>query len=778
MSILARLILALGGVALFTAVVIALTFTLVMERLTLQAEETQLAGLFGNLTAELEAEGQRALSLAGLVAGNPAATGAFAAEDRDALLAMYGPGFDDMKARFGVRQFQFHTPPATSFVRVHKPEKFGDDLSGFRETVVRANTTRIPVKGLERGVAGLGMRGVTPVFDSGRHIGSVEFGLSFGQPFFESFAETYGVSVALYLEGEDGSFEVFATTHEGTEYIGTQALRQALDGTPVMRQVETDTANLGVMARPVTDYQGSAIGVATIAIDATPYYAQVADARWLAVIVALVTVVVALAVGYVIARGITGPIRVVTGALSRFSARDFSVELPPAKGRNDVAQMLRSLAAFRDAAQEIDAVEREHDQRLKDLEAQQASVKLQSRENLRGVVQAALQSNEAIVTLAEMMRDVNNASAQAQAMASAVEEMVTSTKGISASSTEAAEDAEGARGAADDGVGGAGRAVTSMEHIYGAVRDAASRVDSLAEASAQIGEIIQQIEDIAEQTNLLALNATIEAARAGDAGKGFAVVANEVKSLANQTARATEDIRGRITTLRDEMTVIIEAMRKGGSAVEEGREAVTGLGDQLGTISGTVNSVTEKMRDIADILNQQTQAAQEISQGTNAIAELSRHNTEEIDQALKSMDLATKVLNDQVGVYAAEGSGITLVEVAKNDHAVFKKRVVDAVTGRIPWREQDMPDHVSCRLGQWVASVTDSEVRSHKAFRALDEPHALVHRLGKEAVRLAAANDSDGAIAALQKLNQASRDVVDRLEDLSRAIEAIQRRKA
>jgi methyl-accepting chemotaxis protein len=356
--------------------------------------------------------------------------------------------------------------------------------------------------------------------------------------------------------------------------------------------------------------------------------------------------------------------------------------------------------------------------------------------------------------------------------------MVTSTKGISASSTEAAEDAEGARGAADDGVGGAGRAVTSMEHIYGAVRDAASRVDSLAEASAQIGEIIQQIEDIAEQTNLLALNATIEAARAGDAGKGFAVVANEVKSLANQTARATEDIRGRITTLRDEMTVIIEAMRKGGSAVEEGREAVTGLGDQLGTISGTVNSVTEKMRDIADILNQQTQAAQEISQGTNAIAELSRHNTEEIDQALKSMDLATKVLNDQVGVYAAEGSGITLVEVAKNDHAVFKKRVVDAVTGRIPWREQDMPDHVSCRLGQWVASVTDSEVRSHKAFRALDEPHALVHRLGKEAVRLAAANDSDGAIAALQKLNQASRDVVDRLEDLSRAIEAIQRRKA
>jgi len=747
-------------------------FTQVMERLTVEAEEHQLAGLFENLKAELTAEGGRALSLASLVAGNPVAAAAFAAKDRDALLAMYEPGFEAMQTRFGVRQFQFHTPPATSFVRIHKPEKFGDDLSGFRKTVVQANASQTPIQGLERGVAGLGMRGVTPVFHEGEHVGTVEFGLSFGQPFFEAFAKTYGVSVALYLQDDTRTFETFASTHKGQQYIDADALRQAMDGTPVTTEAVIGEANLAVMAQPVQDYQGNNIGVAAIAIDATPYHAQIANARWLAVIVAAVTCVVALVIGYFIARSITGPVRLVTEALARLSARDFSISLPESRGNSECARMVRSLASFRDAAAEVDAIERSNKSQLSELETKQAEALHQSKANLKGVVRAALESNEAIVTLAEMMRNVNSASTQAQTMASAIEEMVASTGEISLSSNTAAYDAEGARGAAQDGVTAADRAVTTMLSINEAVKNAADRVDTLAEASTQIGEIVQQIEDIAEQTNLLALNATIEAARAGDAGKGFAVVANEVKSLANQTARATEDIRGRIGTLRDEMTVIVEAMDKGARAVEDGRSVVTELGNHLGTIASTVNDVSDKMRDIAAILTQQTAAAGEIAEGTNAIATLSKRNSEEIAEALVSMDAATTVLNEQVNNYAGMGGSMALVEVAKNDHTVFKKRVVDAVIGRVPWREQDIPDHQSCRLGKWAATIADPDLRNHPAFRDLEKPHADVHRLGKEAVRKAAAGDIDGAIATLDDLNDASHAVVDRLSSLASIIEA------
>jgi len=778
MSILARLVAALGAAALVTAVVVSLIFTLFMERLTLQAEDNQLAGLFGILRADLQAEGDRALSLATVVANNPAATAAFAAGDRDALLAMYGPAFETMKARFGVRQFQFHSPPATSFVRIHRPEKFGDDLSGFRQTVVEANRDKSEISGLERGVAGLGMRGVTPVYHDGTHIGSVEFGLSFGQPFFEDFAAEHGVEVALYLKTAEGGFETFATTHEGDAYIPPERFDAILGGETETRQVETDALNLAVMARPITDYQGRPIGVATVAIDATPYHARIADARWLAIAATLGALLVALIVGYVIARGIAGPVRLVTNALARLSAKEFDITLPQPKGKGEVARMIQSLRDFREEAVQIDAAERGQAERLREVEARQVELSAQALANLRGVVAAALQSNEAIVTLAQMMRHVNNTSVQSQAMASAVEQMVTSTREISTSSDDAAQDAEGARGAADEGVQGANRAVDTMEGIHAAVRGAADRVDALAQASAQIGEIIQQIEDIADQTNLLALNATIEAARAGDAGKGFAVVANEVKSLANQTARATEDIRGRIDTLRTEMSVIIEAMEKGAAAVEEGRGAVTGLGDQLGTIAGGIGNVNSKMQEIASILAQQTQAANEISEGTASIADLSRHNAEEVDDALKAMDEATKAINEQVATLAGMGGSLVLVEVAKNDHVVFKKRVVDAVTGRAPWPEAEIPDHTSCRLGKWYGSVDDPALRNHKAYRDLDAPHAEVHRLGKSAVRKAAAGDIDGALADVAALNDASHAVIDRLSDLSRAVEEVERQRA
>src|SRR5690606_3172496 len=87
----------------------------------------------------------------------------------------------------------------TSWLRVHRPEKFGDDLSGFRSTVVATNQTGKPVSGLEFGVEGLGIRGISPVLAQGRPLGSVEFGMSFGQPFFELFKQKYGVEIGLYL---------------------------------------------------------------------------------------------------------------------------------------------------------------------------------------------------------------------------------------------------------------------------------------------------------------------------------------------------------------------------------------------------------------------------------------------------------------------------------------------------------------------------------------------------------------------------------------------------
>ena len=145
------------------------------------------------LRTSLDSEIKRAVSMAHVIASNAQIQARFAAGDRDALAAATVPGFAALKANDGVVQLQFHVAPATSFLRAHRPEKFGDDLSSFRFTVVEANKSGKPVFGLENGVEGLGVRGVMPVRFEGKAVGTVEVGLNFGQAFFDAFLTPHSV---------------------------------------------------------------------------------------------------------------------------------------------------------------------------------------------------------------------------------------------------------------------------------------------------------------------------------------------------------------------------------------------------------------------------------------------------------------------------------------------------------------------------------------------------------------------------------------------------------
>jgi len=175
-----------------------------------------------------------------------------------------------------------------------------------------------------------------------------------------------------------------------------------------------------------------------------------------------------------------------------------------------------------------------------------------------------------------------------QTVATAVEEMSASVREIASSSADAS------RVAAD--------AVRSAEVTN-------ERVSALGESSAQIGKVIEVITSIAEQTNLLALNATIEAARAGEAGKGFAVVANEVKELAKETAKATEEIGSRIAAIQSDTG-----------------EAVTAIGE----IGGVIGRIADMQNTIASAVEEQTATTNEIARNVNEAARGSAEIAENI----------------------------------------------------------------------------------------------------------------------------------------------------
>jgi len=161
-------------------------------------------------------------------------------------------------------------------------------------------------------------------------------------------------------------------------------------------------------------------------------------------------------------------------------------------------------------------------------------------------------------------------------------------------------------------------------------------VAKLGESSAEIGQVIKVITSIAQQTNLLALNATIEAARAGEAGKGFAVVANEVKELAKQTAKATEDISQKITAIQDDTKRAVEAIG-----------SITGIINQINDISGTIATAVEEQSATTNEMSRNVQEAAkgsgEISQNIQGVATAAESTTRGAQDTLKAAQQLTEM---------------------------------------------------------------------------------------------------------------------------------------
>jgi methyl-accepting chemotaxis protein len=386
--------------------------------------------------------------------------------------------------------------------------------------------------------------------------------------------------------------------------------------------------------------------------------------------------------------------------------------------------------------------------------------------NLMQAVQVAVNFTTAMITIAGMVRDVRLSSERSQAAAGATEEMVASVRSIAQTAESIADDAEDVRATTAKGLESAERAVSSMETISRAVEDAAGKVDGLAQASAQIGDIVLQIEAIAKQTNLLALNATIEAARAGEAGKGFAVVASEVKNLANQTAKATVDIRTRIENLRTEMAAIVTSMQQGAEAVGKGREVISATGDEIRHVGDQIDQITQKLQDVSSILTQQSEASEEVSSGIFAIAGINRSNAHMIDNVLNYLKESSKVIQNQMDTLVKQGIDCAVVQVAKSDHIAFKRRIIETIVGRDSWKSSEVPTCKLCRLGKWYYAQTDQHLINDPAFRAIEEPHDRVHRFGAEALKYNENNDLDGAMEELHKVEEASLEVLRLLDKL------------
>jgi methyl-accepting chemotaxis protein len=295
---------------------------------------------------------------------------------------------------------------------------------------------------------------------------------------------------------------------------------------------------------------------------------------------------------------ISGRVTRLSVAMERLSVGDLSVDVADLDGKDEIGDMVRATMVFRENAQRMRAMQEEQDtlRREAEEEKREAMHALASsfEASVMAVVDAvAAASTELEASAASLSRTAGEAAtrsdrvAQAaevsaqnvQTVASASEEMAASANEISVQVTQARD--------------------VSVQAEQKA-RDADHTVRELRSAAQRIGEVVDLITEIASQTNLLALNATIEAARAGEAGRGFAVVATEVKRLAEQTAKATDEISAQIAGIQG---------------------ATDGAVSALGAISHTISDITQISASIAASVEEQTAAIREIGRNTAEVAE-------------------------------------------------------------------------------------------------------------------------------------------------------------
>ncbi|WP_203295068.1 methyl-accepting chemotaxis protein [Maricaulis parjimensis] len=391
--------------------------------------------------------------------------------------------------------------------------------------------------------------------------------------------------------------------------------------------------------------------------------------------------------------------------------------------------------------------------------------------SLRSVADTIVSINDLSLNMALLQSSTEEATSNSQSISAAAEELLTSVQQIAENSDGAAERARSTNASVHESIGAMDSVASSIADIARTAEESAQSLKELNEASEQISDFLSVIETIADQTNLLALNATIEAARAGEAGKGFAVVASEVKSLATQAAKATEDISERISALKNGMAVIERALDGSRSAVENGQSTIEGANSLIRSVGDQVSDVTGRMEEISSILKQQESTTAEISTNITGVADRAGDNRNRLDEMAQSLKGSNDTFLNNAQDWFVADSHRSLVQMAKIDHVVFKKKIVDTVSGYVEGRAVDVPDHHNCRLGKWYDGLNVPAIRNHKAYRDLVEPHKRVHAAGRGALEALEAGDRRNAYAKLVELEDASQEVLSLLETLAEAFD-------
>jgi methyl-accepting chemotaxis protein len=404
--------------------------------------------------------------------------------------------------------------------------------------------------------------------------------------------------------------------------------------------------------QPVFGAAGKVIGIAYVGIPTEQLDSMLWQALWAMAIAAAIAALLVLVITMVIVRRVTKPLKAVTETLTVLASGRTDVEVQHADRDDEIGAIARTIDIFKNnriehhqlEAARVSAEKVAIDQRKAELNQFVEDF----RAKIGGIIERVLNSS------GQFERDAQQLSVTAHSTA----EMSGQSAGASRQASEHVRAAAAASNELSQSIDEISRRVHESNAVAAdAVKQADAtdlRMAELTAAGARIGDVVKLITSIAEQTNLLALNATIEAARAGDAGRGFAVVAQEVKTLAGQTAKATEEISGHIVNMQRATGESVKAIKTIGATIEHSSQITTSISSAVEQQGAATQSIAEAVQaaasgtlDVADNIERVAKNAHETGttsglmlRSAHELSDVSTHLKDEVEKFLDSVRAA------------------------------------------------------------------------------------------------------------------------------------------
>ena len=586
----------------------------IMERIAQNMEDSIYKPIQATVKGEI---GKASMGLT-LLLSDQKIVEAFANRDRDYLKNRLVPLFNKiLKPKFGIKQFQFHIPPAISFLRVHKPSKYGDDLSSFRKTVVAANIKKRPITGIEVGRAGLGIRVVYPVFYKGNHVGSVEFGASFKEA-VEKVINIYKSKGACFAIGvRKDVLEDIAFKNKNRKVLGDYVivyksknfkydLTKLVSGKVV---VTKDNGHSIAWAKyPIRDFSGNVIGALFLSLDVTDYIKAEKSLTYKVS-------------GVILLIGIVTTLIVIIGLGVLLSPLSHLAETLTVSAKS--GDLTKEIKVKQD--DEIGKVAFCFNKFIKTLKDMISSLKDQVELNVSTSSQLSSVASQIAATTKSYEKVIEKVRSSTEEVLHGNEEVVSNMKELITRSQEILEESEATKENLSN-------TIQSIDSINDRTSQLYSIVERLQQMSERIGNILTVINEIADQTNLLALNAAIEAARAGEHGRGFAVVADEVRKLAESTRKATDEIFDMISTIQDETQKAFEEMKKTKQVVDKSVETAEETRAVFGKLLELIAQMRDMNKKMASIVERESIVVEEMKADVVSMKEGFREIQEAIEQ--------------------------------------------------------------------------------------------------------------------------------------------------